>query len=131
MTQDAGTSQRTGNIGTDFLQNIQLTYRLFLDPRVSTAAKVLLPLAALAYFIFPVDFLPDVVPFLGQLDDIAVLLVLMRLFIMLAPQEVVSAYRSGASQQSAGQGAGTNAQSSTGTREDNVVDADFRVVRDV
>ncbi len=131
MTKEHEGSQRSGNIGAELLQNFQLAYRLFLDPRVSLAYKLLLPLAAALYFILPIDFLPDVVPFLGQLDDVAVLLLLVRLFIMLAPQDVVNFYKGGA-EQMAGGGAKSGAQSTrrTGKSDDNVVDADFRVVND-
>jgi uncharacterized membrane protein YkvA (DUF1232 family) len=134
MTETTGKSGRSGNIGADVMQTFQLTYRLFLDPRVSVASKVLVPLAAVAYFLFPIDFLPDVVPFLGQIDDIAVLILLMKLFIMMAPQDVVSAYKSGARAQASSDpkadyqsGSATGA---AGARDENVVDADFRVVHD-
>lgn len=134
MTETTGKSGRSGNIGAEFMQNLQLAYRLFLDPRVSLATKVLVPLAAVAYFVFPIDFLPDVIPFVGQIDDIAVLLLLIKLFVMMAPQDVVRSYKGGAGQQ-AGSDPKTGARSdagtgSTGAVDDSVVDADFRVVRD-
>ncbi len=42
------------------------------DPDTPTAAKGLM-LAALAYFIVPTDFIPDVIPALGFTDDAAVM----------------------------------------------------------
>jgi len=66
----------------------RLAWRLFWDRRVPLWTK-LIPPAALAYVLSPVDILPDVALGLGQLDDIAVLLIGIKLFIELAPPEVV------------------------------------------
>jgi uncharacterized membrane protein YkvA (DUF1232 family) len=50
----------------------------------------LLPVAALIYLISPVDILPGaVIPFLGALDDAAVLWLGATLFVNLCPEEVV------------------------------------------
>ncbi len=49
----------------------------------------MIPPATLLYFLFPIDFLPDPILGLGQLDDIAIILLGVKLFIELCPQEVV------------------------------------------
>lgn len=67
---------------------LKLFLRLFKDPRVSLAPK-LAPLGVLGYLILPVDLLPDVVLGLGQLDDLLVLLLGLRLFLRSCPPEVV------------------------------------------
>ena len=67
---------------------LKLFSRLFKDPRVSLAPK-LVPLGVLGYLILPVDLLPDVLLGLGQLDDLVVLLLGLRLFLRLCPPEVV------------------------------------------
>ena len=54
-----------------------------------TDVTKLIPPAALGYVLFPVDIIPDVALGLGQLDDIAVLLLGIKLFIELAPPDVV------------------------------------------
>ncbi len=72
-------------------QQARLVYRLFRDPEVPIYLK-LLPVAATAYLLFPFDFLPDVIPGLGQLDDITILVVGAKMFIELAPQHVVERY---------------------------------------
>lgn len=46
----------------------KLLVRLARDPRVSGLDKALV-VAALAYAAVPADYIPDVIPFLGELDD--------------------------------------------------------------
>ena len=72
----------------DAARQTRLAWRLFWDQRVPLWTK-LIPPAALAYLIFPIDIIPDVALGLGQLDDIAVLLIGIKLFIELAPPDVV------------------------------------------
>ena len=72
----------------DVVCQARLAWRLFWDKRVPLWTK-LIPPAALAYVLLPVDILPDVVLGLGQLDDIAVVLLGAKLFIELAPPDVV------------------------------------------
>jgi len=72
----------------EMVRQARLAWRLFWDRRVPLWTK-LIPPAALAYVLSPVDILPDVALGLGQLDDIAVLLIGIKLFIELAPPEVV------------------------------------------
>ena len=50
-------------------QYLRLLGGLFTDRRVAVLDKVLVG-AAIAYVISPFDFIPDVVPFLGQVDDV-------------------------------------------------------------
>lgn len=63
-----------------FLPNlVRLLGRLLTDRRVPTAEKALFA-AAIIYVIVPLDFIPDVFPFIGQVDDIyLVALTLLRL----------------------------------------------------
>lgn len=63
-----------------FLPNmVRLLGGLLKDARVPTAEKALF-LAAIVYVISPIDFIPDVFPFIGQVDDLyMVALVLLRL----------------------------------------------------
>lgn len=63
-----------------FIPNfLKLIYRLAQDPDVSKTDRALL-LGTAAYVLSPLDFLPDIVPFLGKLDDILLIsLVLKRL----------------------------------------------------
>lgn len=128
-------SDQSNNILQDIWQNLQLAFRLYGDPRVSILLKTMAPVVALAYIVMPIDLLPDFIPVLGQLDEVAIILLLVRLFISLAPPEVVAEYRgeAPASTANAGTGASSQAKSSGAApkpaRED-VIDADFRVVND-
>jgi len=58
---------------------LKLLYRLIKDPRAPLAEKALL-LGTIVYVVSPLDFLPDVIPFIGQVDDLyLVALVVLRL----------------------------------------------------
>ncbi len=63
-----------------FLPNmVMLMGRLLKDVRVPTAEKALFA-AAIVYVISPIDLIPDMFPFIGQVDDLYVVaLVLLRL----------------------------------------------------
>lgn len=65
---------------------LKLLYRLTRDSRVKTSEKALL-LATAAYIVAPVDFLPDFIPFIGQVDDVLLAaLVLKRFMNSISPQ---------------------------------------------
>ncbi len=63
-----------------FLPNMfKLLGRLLKDARVPTTEKILLA-GAMFYVVLPLDFIPDVIPFVGQIDDTyLVALALLRL----------------------------------------------------
>lgn len=67
---------------------LKLFSRLAKDPRVSLSPKLLL-VGILAYVILPTDILPDFLIGVGQLDDLAVILGGLRLFLRLCPPELV------------------------------------------
>jgi uncharacterized membrane protein YkvA (DUF1232 family) len=70
-------------------EQVRLVWLLLRDREVPIYMK-LLPLAAVIYVIFPADLVPDLfVPF-GQLDDLTAILVGAKMFIEMAPQEVVN-----------------------------------------
>ncbi len=58
---------------------LKLLYRLLRDSRVPLTEKALL-VGTITYVVSPLDFLPDVIPFIGQVDDIYLIaLVILRL----------------------------------------------------
>ncbi|MFN2105598.1 MAG: YkvA family protein, partial [Candidatus Promineifilaceae bacterium] len=72
-------------------QQAKLVGQLMLDRNVPIYLK-LLPVAAIAYIISPFDFIPDVIPGLGQLDDLGILLIGAKIFIEMAPSDIVAQY---------------------------------------
>ena len=71
------------------IDQVRLAWRLFRDPRVPAITKAI-PLLTLVYILSPIDLLPDVIPFLGQMDDLALLGTGLTLFISAAPKYVVN-----------------------------------------
>jgi uncharacterized membrane protein YkvA (DUF1232 family) len=70
------------------VRQFRLTWRLLWDPRVPVWSK-LVPFFALLYIISPIDFVPDPILGLGQLDDLGVLLLGVKLFTELIPKEII------------------------------------------
>ena len=54
-----------------FVEDIVAAYFCAMDPKTPTRAKAIL-IAALAYFVLPIDFIPDFLLVLGFTDDVAV-----------------------------------------------------------
>jgi uncharacterized membrane protein YkvA (DUF1232 family) len=67
---------------------IRLVWALLRDGRVPAQQKLIL-VGIGAYLFFPIDLIPDFVPVLGQLDDLAVVLLGLDLFIRSAPADIV------------------------------------------
>lgn len=72
-------------------QQIRLVFYLIKDADVPIYLKIL-PFAGILYTLFPIDLIADVVPVLGQLDDLTILLVGAKVFIEMAPPQVVARY---------------------------------------
>ena len=66
----------------------RLLIELVLDERVPASRKALLGIAA-AYVISPIDLIPDVIPVISRLDDLAVVVVALDLFLEGVPREVL------------------------------------------
>lgn len=70
-------------------QQIRLVYYLMRDRDVPIYLKIL-PFAGILYALFPIDLIADVVPVLGQLDDLTILIIGAKVFIEMAPAHVVA-----------------------------------------
>ncbi|MDD2421675.1 MAG: YkvA family protein [Heliobacteriaceae bacterium] len=70
-------------------RSTRLIYSLLKDSRVPGLNKVLLLGLGTAYFLMPVDVVPDFLPFFGQFDDLTVMLFLVDRFVASAPGHVV------------------------------------------
>ncbi len=60
-----------------FFHELEEMYDWFVSGKMSNKDKAIL-IGSLLYFINPVDFIPDITPFLGFSDDFAVLLMAYR-----------------------------------------------------
>jgi len=79
---------RPSVMGTVFAE-LRLAWRLMREPRVPLVAKALPVLAAL-YVVSPLDFIPDVLPVLGQMDDLGILVLSLKLFLRMSPSAASS-----------------------------------------
>lgn len=73
---------------------VRLLSGLLTDRRVSIVDKLLVG-AAIAYIVAPVDFLPDFIPFLGQVDDVYLLALALQRLMSNAGRGVVLDHWSG------------------------------------
>ncbi len=81
----------SGGLFKDIALRTKLILRLMGDRRVSFLAK-LIPVGALAYWIWPMDAIAGI-PGLSAIDDIAVLGFGMYMFIEMCPADVVREHR--------------------------------------
>ncbi|MFQ6116466.1 MAG: YkvA family protein [bacterium] len=67
----------------------KLYIRLFKDPRVPLYLKAMV-IAALIYVLSPLDLIPDfLMPIFGYIDDLFILLITLRYFLIKCPQDVL------------------------------------------
>ena len=59
------------------------------DPRVPRGAKRWL-LVALMWVLFPIDLIPDFLPIIGPLDDVVVVVLVLRHLLKSTPREVIA-----------------------------------------
>lgn len=106
MTQASNSSSRINSAG--FLQQAARAVQLLFDSRVPSSLKLMLPAAAALYWIWPIDLIPGL-----PIDDIAVLIGAMALFVKLA-SETLERQQSQAEEKS--------------PQDDTVVDTTWRVI---
>jgi uncharacterized membrane protein YkvA (DUF1232 family) len=61
----------------DLPRFLRLLWGLLTDPRVAVLDKVLVA-GAIAYIVAPIDLIPDFIPFLGEVDDVYLLVLSLR-----------------------------------------------------
>ena len=72
-----------------------LCARLMVDPRVPKTERVLVA-GAILYAVIPFDFIPDFIPFVGQVDDAYLIAItLLRLMTVTDPRVVRQHWRGG------------------------------------
>jgi uncharacterized membrane protein YkvA (DUF1232 family) len=67
----------------------RLLWALLMDPRVPVTRKALLGLAG-AYVLSPIDLIPERVPFFGAIDDVAVVVLAIDVFLDGLPETLVN-----------------------------------------
>jgi uncharacterized membrane protein YkvA (DUF1232 family) len=73
---------------------LKLLYGLITDNRVNALDKLVVA-GAIAYILLPVDILPDFIPFLGEVDDVFLLILALQRLIANAGRAVVQSYWAG------------------------------------
>ena len=72
----------------------KLLFRLLRDKRVPAKRRLRMTLAG-AYVAFPIDLVPDAIPFLGTVDDLLVLAFAVDYLLRVSPPEVVDEHWDG------------------------------------
>ena len=70
---------------------LRLLYGLVTDSRVNAVDKLVVA-GAIAYILLPMDIIPDFIPFLGEVDDVFLLILALQRLIANAGRAVVQAY---------------------------------------
>lgn len=74
------------------LAQLRLVVRLLREPRVPLLTKAV-PILAAVYVVSPIDVLPDMLPGLGQIDDLTLMLIALAVFLRLCPAATVAFHR--------------------------------------
>jgi uncharacterized membrane protein YkvA (DUF1232 family) len=83
-----GGPRETAGLLSETVRQLRLVWRLLLDRRVPIWPKLIIP-GTIAYLLSPIDLLSDPILGVGQLDDIAVILIGLKLFVELCPRDLV------------------------------------------
>lgn len=102
MPQDAqvNAAPRTGTkrtvMGTigELPNFLRLLYGLVTDARVAAVDKLVVA-GAIAYILLPLDVIPDFIPFLGEVDDVFLLILALQRLIANAGRSVIHDYWAG------------------------------------
>jgi uncharacterized membrane protein YkvA (DUF1232 family) len=69
------------------LASARLSWRLVRDPRTPVGHKLFLG-AAVALIVSPINWIPNFIPILGQMEDLALLALALNLFLKRVPAEL-------------------------------------------
>ena len=105
-------NQTTGTTsGSNLIEQFMSAGRLLLDGRVPLYLKIMLPIAALLYWVWPIDLMPGI-----PIDDVAILAGALYLFVNMANKAL-------------NENAAGPQSSSAPSDDNNVVDTTWRVVK--
>ena len=91
MARITSSLQKPGVLSA-LLTHARLAARLLREPRVPLLAKVV-PVLAAIYLVSPIDAIPDLIPVLGQLDDVGFVVFALEMFVRLCPAAAVAFHR--------------------------------------
>jgi uncharacterized membrane protein YkvA (DUF1232 family) len=74
---------------------LRLLGGLLIDRRVNTVDKLMVA-GAIAYIVMPIDLIPDVIPFIGEVDDLYLLIMALQRLIANTGRNVLYAHWTGA-----------------------------------
>jgi uncharacterized membrane protein YkvA (DUF1232 family) len=123
------TTPSGGNPATDnrlgliayLIRNMRLAWKLLWDSRVPLLTKLIIPGLMALYVLSPIDLIPDTILGLGQLDDLAVFVLAVKLFIELSPRDIVQEHLRSLT------GGGSTPRPDAAS-EGEVVDGEYRVI---
>lgn len=78
---------------TELNSTIAALYLMRRDKRVPRRSKILIGIA-IGYVLSPVDLIPDFIPFLGQIDDLLIVPLLVGMALKSIPKEIFEEYKS-------------------------------------
>lgn len=70
---------------------LRLAAALFREPRIPWYLRAI-PAILVLYLAMPIDLIPDFIPVLGQIDDVAVVIVGVGVLLRFAPREIVESH---------------------------------------
>lgn len=76
---DEGLWHKIEKVGNkiSFIKDVKALYSYMKDPQVQWYRKTIV-VAALLYFILPIDSIPDITPLIGYLDDLGVIMAVIK-----------------------------------------------------
>lgn len=131
MSTSLPTAASDAGFWREMWRQARLAWYLIRSPEVPLYLKAL-PALAVVYVLLPTDFIPDVFPVIGQLDDITALLVGAKVFIEMAPQDVVARYVRAQRESDASSATNDTGKTDQDEPEDLVViEGDYDIVEDI
>jgi uncharacterized membrane protein YkvA (DUF1232 family) len=76
----------------NLLNSFRIAWKLLWDGRVPLSTK-LIPVLVGLYILSPIDIVPDFIVGLGQMDDLALFLLGVQVFIAMSPKDIVARLR--------------------------------------
>jgi uncharacterized membrane protein YkvA (DUF1232 family) len=114
--------KETAGLAGGLIKQARLAWRLWNDRRVPGWVK-LIPVAGLVYLLSPIDLIPDLMlPGLGEVDDVVLLLLSLKMFVDFSPPGVVREHLEEL------MGRRRRGRSSSGPADESYIDVPYRVL---